>query len=144
VQDNETLVDRLRSVGEDRVVSSADYSNEDDLEMAAWFDRAVLNGRTKRKIGVENARAFLKLGGQVRGTCLARFSQGATNEEFCPKFQSMQFSILPEPTVSYQFELFLCKLISCLDSLAIHDSMHIAIPTKLHMHLPTPPIVVPI
>jgi len=137
-------VDRLRSVGEDRVVSSEDYSYEDDLEMAAWFDRAVLSGRTKRKIGVENARAFLKLGGQAHGKWLARFSQSATNEEFCPKFQSMQFSMLPEPTVSYQFELFLCKLIRCLDSLAIHDSMHIAIPSKLHMHLPTPPIFVSI
>jgi 2,3-dihydroxybenzoate decarboxylase len=65
VQENETLVDRLRSVGVDRVVYSADYSYENDLEMAAWFDRAVLNGRTKRNIGFENARVLLKSGGQT-------------------------------------------------------------------------------
>jgi predicted TIM-barrel fold metal-dependent hydrolase len=35
----------------------------DDLEMAAWFDRLELNGRTKRKIGFENARILLNLGG---------------------------------------------------------------------------------
>jgi hypothetical protein len=101
VQDNKILVDRLRSVGEDRVVSSADYSYEDDLEMAAWFDRAVLNGRTKRKIGVENARAFLKLGGQVRGKWLARFPRVRLMRSFVQNFnqcnslysQSLQFHI---------------------------------------------------
>jgi gamma-resorcylate decarboxylase len=67
VQDDGTLMDTLRSVGEDRVMFSADYPYEDDLEMAAWFDRVELNGRTKRKIGFENARALLKLGGQVQG-----------------------------------------------------------------------------
>jgi predicted TIM-barrel fold metal-dependent hydrolase len=63
VQDDGTLMDTLRSVGEDRVMFSADYPYEDDLEMAAWFDRLELNGRTKRKIGFENARVLLKLTG---------------------------------------------------------------------------------
>ncbi len=66
VQDDGTLMDTLRIVGEDRVMFSADYPYEDDLEMAAWFDRLELNGRTKRKIGFENARILLKLG--VSGT----------------------------------------------------------------------------
>jgi gamma-resorcylate decarboxylase len=67
VQDDGTLMDTLRSVGEDRVMFSADYPYEDDLEMAAWFDRVELNGRTKRKIAFQNARELLKLGNQLKG-----------------------------------------------------------------------------
>ena len=63
VQDSGTLMETLRSLGEDRVMFSVDYPFEDDLEIASWFDRLELSGRTKRKMGFENARTLLKLGG---------------------------------------------------------------------------------
>ena len=63
VQNSGTLMDTLRNNGEDRVMFSVDYPFEDDVEIGGWFDRLELSGSTKKKLGYENARKLLKLGG---------------------------------------------------------------------------------
>lgn len=61
VQDAGTLMDTIRSIGEDRVMFSVDYPFEDDVEIGGWFDRLELSGLTKKKIGYQNSRKLLKL-----------------------------------------------------------------------------------
>lgn len=63
VQDAGTLMDTLKWTGEDRVMFSVDYPFEDNIEISGWFDRLEMNTHTKRKLGYENAKRILKLGG---------------------------------------------------------------------------------
>jgi predicted TIM-barrel fold metal-dependent hydrolase len=60
VQDSGTLMDTIRSIGEDRVMFSVDYPFEDDVEIGGWFDRLEMSGLTKKRIGYQNARKLLK------------------------------------------------------------------------------------